>query len=569
MVVISTDALLLAQEHVFNDIISKKQVVDVISLNNTGKAISRVILIFTIMVFLSLSSLASTVSMKGHTADEIDWAGVNGISVFHDAIENAMYSYPLIASSLSVQGPNCGPALLASYPPGENDLYTCGRLILDNKMIIDVDDISPDIQASTNGNFDIFAGQDRNLNFGSGGNTPLMTIASDGKVGIGTSAPKGKLSFDNSFPDLPVDDYNEYKLLLFTDYTPQRSYGMGISSYTMWFNTHAKFAFLRDGGALAPNIGIGTANPESTLNIVSENPAIVLDDSRSPGTKMVIATGSDYSAIASDSYLVFATASDNTITQPSGEKMRITKDGNVGIGVTDPKTTLQIKNSDYAGHSTNSIIDDYNKFQILIHENSGGGYDVGDSYGMGKFSNTFWFNSYEYYKFYASGDNLIMTLEGTTSGDSYVKIHDTLKLPMIEEKCYLITEPNANYPSALSDGYIRIPNKDGGNLCDEKGIQLYGHVSLNNIYYADLVCPSGYTAISGGGDCTILDGGSHIYMSENRPLITGSSDDNSASSWGGPSDRAWRISCHNSDRTGQMPSAPRMIVVKCMKIANI
>ncbi len=91
-----------------------------------------------------------------------------------------------------------------------------------------------------------------------------------GNVGLGTTTPNSKLTFDNSH-DSGFDEWSDYKILLYTDATPQQSYGIGIKANTLAFNSDRDYDFDQDGSTVMTiqegKVGIGTESPYALLDL--------------------------------------------------------------------------------------------------------------------------------------------------------------------------------------------------------------------------------------------------------------------------------------------------------------
>ena len=93
-----------------------------------------------------------------------------------------------------------------------------------------------------------------------------------GNLGLGTNQPLSKLHFANNVATLPIDNFAEYQQLLYSSGAPATSYGLGISSFTLWMNSNRDFRFIRQGTntdmiITNGNVGIGTVAPSETLDV--------------------------------------------------------------------------------------------------------------------------------------------------------------------------------------------------------------------------------------------------------------------------------------------------------------
>jgi hypothetical protein len=155
------------------------------------------------------------------------------------------------------------------------------------------------------------------------------------------------------------------------------------------------------------NFGIGTTAPTNNLHVATTTlgggitisgltPGLSLNSNGALGAVNVAnewATGSVQNDIVlrnnnATAGLKFATGSSNTT------RMAITATGNIGIGTTAPVSRFQIGNNMAGG-----ALDNFNKYQVLIHENA----NAVNSYGMGIRAGEFVFNSDGHYSFETDG----------------------------------------------------------------------------------------------------------------------------------------------------------------------
>jgi len=80
-----------------------------------------------------------------------------------------------------------------------------------------------------------------------GGGAKLV-VDTSGNVGIGTTNPNAKLAIANNVSsDGPGGSYSSYQLMLYDSGNANSSYGLGISSSVLWFNSAAFFKFYANG----------------------------------------------------------------------------------------------------------------------------------------------------------------------------------------------------------------------------------------------------------------------------------------------------------------------------------
>jgi len=221
---------------------------------------------------------------------------------------------------------------------------------------------------------DIYASTDKHLYFRTNGGTERMRITSAGRVGIGTTNPAYHIhglsaesgwgySFQNATADEDVNVYMSHG----------GGYGIAVDSTE---NASDKYLLKLSGGTgggagigsvtrmivtAAGNVGIGTTSPREKLDVdgdivttwgndrfvglqyqqgaAYQNGLLLHGDNRSTG---LIAKG----GTGSTPYIWFGVSEGGNT-----ERMRITKDGNVGIGTTAPEKKLHIigTSSDTAG----------------------------------------------------------------------------------------------------------------------------------------------------------------------------------------------------------------------------
>lgn len=183
-----------------------------------------------------------------------------------------------------------------------------------------------------------------------------------GKVGIGTNTPNAPLQFGNTEASR--------KIVLFeTANNDHQFYGLGINSFMFRFqltNTGGSYGFFAATSASTSTelaritgtgrLGIGTSSPNSLLHVSGNSGTANITLSRpnyisSGGIGAIgFATGSNnylssitstFGADTTQASLVFRTGPPNVSPYLLSERMKIDKDGNVGIGGT-PNTKLHV-----------------------------------------------------------------------------------------------------------------------------------------------------------------------------------------------------------------------------------
>jgi len=185
-----------------------------------------------------------------------------------------------------------------------------------------------------------------------------MRIDGDGNVGIGTTSPGAKLEIDNT-----ANSWNMSSLATaISDLVAFRIRGRAGSTATLAMGATANntigLQVVNDAGtdsdsiSLNPfggNVGIGTTTPQSLLslgNAVDAQKLLLYDYGAGNYSKYGFGIQSNelrmFAPAGVDTHISFGSIA-NIATMTWVEHMRIETDtGNVGIGVTDPDTALEV-----------------------------------------------------------------------------------------------------------------------------------------------------------------------------------------------------------------------------------
>lgn len=182
------------------------------------------------------------------------------------------------------------------------------------------------------------------LNVFNSGSTNLLTVSNNGNVGIGTSSPSEKLQVsgntlvNGSISTLTTSGINFISGNTTTDLLRITQVGNGVSLSISSDNTSSVNNILR----------FNDTDGASASNQMSGKIEFFTNDSTGVGVRSYLAGVTDTNANGS---LIFATASGSSTSLTggtsgpspfSGEKMRISASGNVGIGTTNPTEKLQV-----------------------------------------------------------------------------------------------------------------------------------------------------------------------------------------------------------------------------------
>ncbi len=274
-------------------------------------------------------------AVYANNAGSASYATYGASSSLTLAVNNGGYVYDDLGTALSAAyADNAGVATNASSANTANASW--GQFFVGGGFFLDADNnpvtgISlgsasvPSVSFTSDTNTGIWSPAADTLAFSTAGSERLR-ITSGGNVGIGTTTPAAKLAITGTA-------------------------GTG-DIFAIASSTNARLLTVTSAG----NIGIGTSNPEGILSINSGNAVndwIQMGNESATASKYIgLATGASFGANlgfsgiefgppagTGEGYLAFHT---HDAGVSSGEKMRIDKSGNVGIGTTTPVAKLAI-----------------------------------------------------------------------------------------------------------------------------------------------------------------------------------------------------------------------------------
>ena len=246
------------------------------------------------------------------------------------------------------------------------------------------------------------------------GNTSLMTIKSDGNVGIGTTSPGNKLHVaqDLGSGGVLVQFHNtntttSQNLYFSFNSSKDITWSQGSSNGGTVFNTGSRGHSFQVNGTTnivftsAGNVGIGTTAPVRKLDIVSGNAQLRLSDGTS-GTYWEL-------------YSVFFQSNQDFIIQNnSGAALTINSSRSIGIGTSTPSQKLDVNGysratSGFVGSTTLKLFGD-NSSTEFVAVNTNGSVQM-TSYGGGSITGTVAYNLAV-----DSSGNIIETAGGVVDG---------------------------------------------------------------------------------------------------------------------------------------------------------
>jgi len=220
-------------------------------------------------------------------------------------------------------------------------------------------------------------------------NTDRIRITSDGKVGIGTTSPGANLQigFQNSstsemlrlgvlYTGSPTQrgtitwhDSVDVTGQIDTRYDGSKVNMYFGSLYNSGYNSTVRLTILGDG-----NVGIGTTTPtEGKLVIANSGPSVIYNKETSQGVN-------SFWNSSDGSQVQFGAASAHPLLlfTNNSEKVRITSDGNVGIGINSPTAKLDVASSTTG---TTMVVGRYSGYPNIKANTDAGGYLILDSNG--------------------------------------------------------------------------------------------------------------------------------------------------------------------------------------------
>ena len=282
-------------------------------------------------------------------------------TLFNNAVDNGINTVQVSGSILanSFTGSLFGTAswannaTSASFAPTATNVYIQGGNSFGAAAVLGTNDVQ-DLQFETSGSI-------------------RMTISgSNGNVGIGTTTPAYKLDVNGEIrakTDAFIhNSAGEARLeigrssagarsVLFSDSTAGLIYyEPGFSNYVYYYSKSTDSLLFQTNGSdrltinSNGNVGIGTTSPSAKLEVSGSGYIIKAISTGADSAYLQAANGS-YSYIAGvatslgNGYMGMSSNHPLAIVTNGAERMRVTADGNVGIGTTSPVTKLEVYNA--------------------------------------------------------------------------------------------------------------------------------------------------------------------------------------------------------------------------------
>jgi hypothetical protein len=200
-------------------------------------------------------------------------------------------------------------------------------------------------------------------------NSELLRVTSGGNVGIGTSSPAAKLEvLGSDDANNLIVGHNDTDFAVYTDSTVGEvrlkaedgsgsNFSKFMSFYTQPSGSSAAERMRIDSSG---NVGIGTTSPDGNVHVFNSSAGtvtaatdaneLVLESSANVGMSFLTANSSIArikfgDPDATNAGVIAYNHSDDALSfnVNAAERMRITSNGNVGIGTTSPATTLDVQ----------------------------------------------------------------------------------------------------------------------------------------------------------------------------------------------------------------------------------
>jgi hypothetical protein len=277
------------------------------------------------------------------------------------------------------------------------------------------------------------------------GNTnQTMIIQANGNVGIGTASPDHTLDVQGPDTDNAIiarfysseGSRGDFIIRNGSSTAPTTYIGTGGGSEELSIGTEDANAIYIDN---QQRVGIGTTSPTYELDVVSAGDGLLsLTGSTKPVMRFMVGTSTvgtiQAQANTSLNVSAYGTSSLNLQTAGTAPRLTILTGGNVGIGVTNPATQLEIYNSNDqpATLRLSSTVSDGDALAAIISfSNDAGGGGV-----QGRIENIATEDDTTVFKFYTDNtsspsmtlfDSGNMTIAGTLTQNSDVRLKENIK----------------------------------------------------------------------------------------------------------------------------------------------